>query len=47
MDHNPGALKRFWTFIRKPSAKYSLLAISSLSFVVGILFWGALTPGWR
>jgi cytochrome c-type protein NapC len=45
MDSNPGALKRFWTFIRKPSAKYSLLAISSLSFVVGILFWGGFNTG--
>jgi cytochrome c-type protein NapC len=45
MDSNPSALKRFWTFIRKPSAKYSLLAISSLSFVVGILFWGGFNTG--
>ena len=45
MDSNPGALKRFWTFIKKPSAKYSLLAISSLSFVVGILFWGGFNTG--
>ncbi len=45
MDNNPGAIKRFWTFIRKPSAKYSLLAISSLSFVVGILFWGGFNTG--
>ena len=45
MDSNPGAIKRFWTFIRKPSAKYSLLAISSLSFVVGILCWGGFNTG--
>ena len=45
MDSNPGAIKRFWTFIRKPSAKYSLLAISSLSFVVGILVWGGFNTG--
>jgi len=36
----PGALKRFWTVIRKPSVKYSLLTISGVAFVVGILFWG-------
>jgi len=36
----PGALKRFWTVIRKPSVKYSLLSISGVAFVVGILFWG-------
>ena len=45
MENNPGALKRFWTFINKPSAKYSLLAISSLSFVIGILFWGGFNTG--
>jgi len=36
----PGALKRFWTVISKPSVKYSLLTISGVAFVVGILFWG-------
>ena len=45
MENSPGALKRFWTFINKPSAKYSLLAISSLSFVIGILFWGGFNTG--
>jgi cytochrome c-type protein NapC len=41
----PGALKRLWNTLRKPSAKYSLLAISSVSFVVGILFWGGFHTG--
>ena len=45
MENSPGALKRFWTFINKPTAKYSLLAISSLSFVIGILFWGGFNTG--
>jgi cytochrome c-type protein NapC len=45
MENSPGALKRFWTFINQPSAKYSLLAISSLSFVIGILFWGGFNTG--
>ena len=45
MENSPGALKRFWTSINKPTAKYSLLAISSLSFVIGILFWGGFNTG--
>ena len=35
-----GILRRGWEVLRKPSAKYSLLAIASVAFVVGILFWG-------
>jgi cytochrome c-type protein NapC len=45
MENNPGSIKRFWTWVNKPSAKYSLLAISSLFFVIGILFWGAFNTG--
>ena len=45
MENNPGAIKRFWTWVNKPNAKYSLLAISSLFFVIGILFWGAFNTG--
>ena len=41
----PGALKRFWAFIKKPSAKYSILAIFSVAFISGILFWGAFNTG--
>ena len=29
----PGALKRLWTTLNKPSAKYSLLAITGVSFI--------------
>jgi cytochrome c-type protein NapC len=36
----PGFLKRLWTTLSTPSAKYSLLAIGSVSFVLGIIFWG-------
>ncbi len=36
----PGAIKRFWQFISKPSAKYSILAIAAVAFIGGILFWG-------
>jgi cytochrome c-type protein NapC len=41
MDNSkPNALKRIWIILKKPSAKYSILALTSVSFVVGILFWG-------
>ncbi len=33
-------LKCLWHWLSKPSAKYSILAIGSISFVLGILFWG-------
>ncbi len=39
-EDNPGALKRCWSVLSKPSAKYSILAISAIAFVIGILFWG-------
>ena len=37
---NPGALRRFWRFLRKPSAKWSLLTLLVVGFFGGILFWG-------
>jgi len=37
---NPGALRRLWSALKKPSAKYSILALTSVAFVFGILFWG-------
>jgi cytochrome c-type protein NapC len=43
-DH-PGFLKRLWNALKKPSAKYSILAISSVSFVTGIIFWGGFNTG--
>lgn len=46
MDNKtPGSLRRWWSVLTKPSAKYSLLAISSVSFVAGILFWGGFNTG--
>jgi cytochrome c-type protein NapC len=42
---NPGMVRRIWTTLNKPSAKYSLLAISTIAFVVGILFWGGFHTG--
>ena len=41
----PGAIKRFWTAINRPSIKYSLLSIASVSFVLGIIFWGGFHTG--
>jgi len=41
----PGLLRRAWRALNRPSAKYSLLAISSLSFLAGILFWGGFNTG--
>jgi cytochrome c-type protein NapC len=42
---NPGFIKRWWSVLNKPSAKYSVLAISSVFFVLGILFWGGFHTG--
>ena len=44
-QENSGAFRKFWRFLRKPSAKYSLLAISSTSFIAGIIFWGGFNTG--
>lgn len=40
-----GRLKRVWSRLNRPSAKYSALAIGSVFFVVGILFWGGFHTG--
>jgi cytochrome c-type protein NapC len=40
MNDNPGFLRRFWQMLRRPSAKYSVLAIASVFFIGGIIFWG-------
>ena len=37
---SPGAIRRLWTVLNRPSAKYSLLSIASVFFVGGIIFWG-------
>lgn len=44
-DNDSGPMSRAWQFLRKPSARYSLLAISSVGFVLGILFWGGFHTG--
>ncbi|MEW5888689.1 MAG: NapC/NirT family cytochrome c [Pseudomonadota bacterium] len=35
-----GLLSRFWSALRRPSAKYSLLTLLVVGFVSGIIFWG-------
>ena len=40
-----GPLGRIWDSLRRPSTKYSLLAIVATGFVSGILFWGAFNTG--
>ena len=35
-----GLLRRCWNTLRRPSAKYSLLALLGVGFVAGIIFWG-------
>ena len=44
-NDNPGAIKRCWTSLRKPSTKYSLLALLVVGFFAGIIFWGAFNTG--
>lgn len=33
-------LSKFWGFLKKPSAKYSLLTLLVVGFFAGIIFWG-------
>ena len=39
-ESQPGAIKRLWAYLRKPSAKYSLLTLLVVGFFGGIIFWG-------
>jgi cytochrome c-type protein NapC len=41
----PGALRRFWNTLRRPSAKYSILALLVVGFIAGIIFWGGFNTG--
>ena len=45
MNNNPGFIKRTWTFLKKPSAKYSLIGIATVFFFAGIIFWGGFNTG--
>jgi cytochrome c-type protein NapC len=37
---NPGIFRRSWRYLRKPSAKWSLLTLLLVGFFGGIIFWG-------
>ena len=39
-DTKPGALRRLWNTLSRPSAKYSLLGLLVAGGIGGILFWG-------
>jgi len=45
MANKPGILKRAWSFLRQPSAKYSLLTLLIVGFFSGIVLWGGLNTG--
>ena len=44
-NDKPGRLRRIWNVLRRPSAKYSLLALTATGFVAGIVFWGGFHTG--
>jgi cytochrome c-type protein NapC len=41
----PGALRRAWRFLRRPSARWSLITLLGVGFVAGVLFWGGFNTG--
>ena len=43
-DH-PGFLRRTWRTLRRPSARWSVLALLLAGFVGGIIFWGGFNTG--
>jgi cytochrome c-type protein NapC len=40
MEQASGTLARWWKVLNRPSSRYSLLAISLVGFIAGIIFWG-------
>lgn len=36
----PGRMRRFWNALKRPSAKYSMLALLFVGFGGGVIFWG-------
>jgi cytochrome c-type protein NapC len=40
MEPTNGTFARWWKAMNRPSTRYSLLAISFVGFVAGIIFWG-------
>jgi cytochrome c-type protein NapC len=45
MAEKAGWLKRTWSTLKRPSAKYSLLALLVIGFFSGIIFWGGFNTG--
>jgi cytochrome c-type protein NapC len=43
--NEPGRLRRWWGALRRPSARYSLIALLSVGFFTGIIFWGGFHTG--
>jgi cytochrome c-type protein NapC len=41
----PSVCKRWWSVLRKPSVKYSILTLLVVGFFGGIAFWGAFNTG--
>ena len=39
-NNNNGAIKRFWQYLSRPSARWSLLGLLLVGFFGGIIFWG-------
>jgi len=39
-ENSPGAVKRCWIALNKPSTKYSVLTLAVFFFFGGIIFWG-------
>ena len=44
-DKKPGLVGRTWGALRRPSAKWSVLALGATGFIAGILFWGGFHTG--
>jgi len=42
---NPGFIRRSWRFLRRPSARFSLLTLLLVGFFGGIIFWGGFNTG--
>ncbi len=41
----PGVLKRIWSTLRQPSAKYSVLTLLIVGVFGGVIFWGGFNTG--
>ena len=44
-ENSGSKVSRWWAVLRKPSVKYSLIALLTGGFFSGILFWGAFNTG--